>query len=475
MGALIARLTGRHGVRPATRSPRGSLRLRLLIALSVLAALPFSGREARAETLFEAMGQAYLNNPTLRAERAKLRAIDERVPEALADMRPSFSIVTSTQKPLGGSTDSTPGGRSKTASIEVTQPLYKGGQIQSKISSAHNLVLAGRAALLSVEQTVLLSAATAFIDVIRDQYILELYTTYQKVLTDQLDHERRRLRAGESTRTDVSQAEVRLAQAIADRIQAEATLRSSISTYIQVIGSEPGKLAMPKVSVSIPESLDDVTEAARTNNPDVIAAQYSESSARNDVEAIDGKLLPLVEAVGTVSRTWYNNTEYGTQRTTTGMLRMTVPLDNGAVAAQARGARQTVSQMMMQIEAAQRTAVDKAMRSWSSFKAVQAQILAREAMVRSIDDTVRNLRTEVNIGTRTVTDLLNTEQEALSARISLVGVRHDSVLMSFTLLSAIGQLTAQTLKLPVEYYDYQAHYQQVRNKVWGVSLEKDPK
>ena len=242
-----------------------------------------------------------------------------------------------------------------------------------------------------------------------------------------------------------------------------------------VVGHDPGPLAKPEVTVELPAGIEEAIEAARSNNPDVIAARYSETSARNDVEAIDGQLLPEVNVVGSRSRTWYAGSTLGKVDTTSVILRMTMPIDNGTISAQARGARQTASQMMLEIEDTQRRAVDSAIKSWNSLKAVQAQARFWEAVVRSINVMLGSMRTEVNIGARSLTDLLNAEQEALSARQSLIGVKHDEIIHSFNLLAAVGRLTAQSIHLPVSYYDYESHYRQVRGKVWGVSIAKDPK
>ena len=214
---------------------------------------------------------------------------------------------------------------------------------------------------------------------------------------------------------------------------------------------------------------------ARANNPDVIAAKYQELAARNDVDSIDGALLPSIDAVGNVSRTWNPSTTQTMLDSATIMLRMTVPIDTGLGAARSRGARQTVSQMMMQAESAQRKAVDSAVRSWNYLLATRAQIRAGEAMIQAVNETLKSLRTEVNVGSRTVTDLLNAEQEALTSRINLITKKHDEIVWSFTLLAEVGRLTAQNIKLSVDYYDYAKHYDQVRGKLWGIALEKDPK
>ena len=329
--------------------------------------------------------------------------------------------------------------------------------------------------MLSTEQAALLAAATAYMDVIRDQMTLELIANYQKALEKQVQIERRRLVIGENTKTDISQAEARLAEAIAERIQAEATLRASASDYLRVTGAEPRALVMPKFSLELPTTLDEVVETARANNPDVQMARYSELSARNDVEAVDGELLPAVDAIGSVYRRWSSSSVEGRGDGTSLILQMTLPIDNGTISARARAARQTVSALMLQIENVQRTVVDKSIKSWNNMLAQRAQIKAREAMIKSVNETLKSLRAEVNIGTRTVTDLLNAEQEALSARVGLINAKHDEVLSSFALLQGVGRLTAQAIRLPVDFYDYEQHYERVRGKVWGISLGRDSK
>lgn len=449
-------------------------------ALLMAALVCWCGQGAQAaSSLLDAMGQAYLSNPDLQAERAKLRSVDEQVPQALSAMRPMVGITTSIQDQQvttkDGRVKSDHSFTSRTGSLDVTQPIYKGGTIQSNISGAQMRVLAGRASLLTQEQVVLLGAATAYMDVLRDQKNLEQYLQYQHILTTQLEIERRRLLIGESTKTDVSQAEVRLAQSLSARYQAEATLRSDASNYLRVVGSYPGPLESPVVFIDVPGNLEDILVLVRENNPDIIAAKHQERAARHDVEAVDGELLPTLNAVGSISRAEKPNSSTTRLDTASVMLRLQVPLDNGQVSSRARAARQVVSQMLLQVESAQRKSDDTAVRSWNFLVAARAQTRVVEAQIRSVNETLQSLRTEVNIGSRTVTDLLNAEQEALTARLSLIQVKRDEVVWAFNLLAAIGRLTAQTMKLPVDYYDYETHYQAVRGKIWGVSLASDPK
>ncbi|MEI7605999.1 MAG: TolC family outer membrane protein [Rhodospirillaceae bacterium] len=462
----------------ARRAPGGAGTAVRILAAGLAAAgfILLACSNAGAESLTDALVRTYQTNPALRAERAKLRAIDEQMPLALAGMRPSVNLRSSTQHTkLTDTLSNSSGSNYRTVGVEVTQPLYRGGRIQSGISGAHNKVLAERAQLTSVEQTVLLTAITAYMDVIRDQMTLDLIGNYQKAMETQVEIERRRLVIGENTRTDISQAESRLADAIAQRIQFEVALRSSALDYLRVTGAEPGSLVFPKFSLEMPATTDEVIAVTRANNPDVLMARYSELSARNDVESVDGELLPTVDAIGSVTRKWSASSVDGRSDSRSIVVQMTLPIDNGAVSARARAARQTANEMMLQIENAQRTAVDRAVKSWLTLTARRAEIKVRESIITATNGTLRSLRAEVNIGTRTVTDLLNTEREALSARLSLINARHDEAVSAFTLMQGMGRLTAEAIRLPVAYYDQEQHYKEVRGKVWGISLEGDVK
>ncbi len=74
------------------------------------------------------------------------------------------------------------------------------------------------------------------------------------------------------------------------------------------------------------------------------------------------------------------------------------------------------------------------------------------------------------MGSRTVLDVLNQEQELLNGRVFLVRAQHDEMVAAFNVLAATGQLTAQQLALPTQYYDPQANYEKTRNKWIGTSV-----
>ena len=225
--------------------------------------LVLSGQPAGAQSLEEALANAYVSNPTIESQRAQLRATDELVPQALSGYRPTVEAGAdagySRARTRAGSREINSNLAQRGVDLSVVQPLYSGGRTQAGTKRAEALVEAQRADLLSTEQSVLLDGATAYLDVVRDQAVVDLNVNNEQVLRRQLDASRDRFNVGEITRTDVSQAESRLARALSDRIQAEGQLSSSRAIYARVIGSPPGRLTAPRLVFDLPSSREETT------------------------------------------------------------------------------------------------------------------------------------------------------------------------------------------------------------------------
>src|SRR5262245_27490336 len=287
--------------------------VRWAVCAAAIAAVLGAPCAARAETLESALAQAYRNNPTLNAQRAALRVTDESVPQALANYRPRVtgSFDTGTQhyesiSTTGGAftqtnTNISPRG----GNIGLVQTLYNGQRSGNLTRQAEASVLAGRETLRNAEQSALLDAATAYMNVLRDTAILDLQRRNVQVLQEQLKQARDRFNVGEVTRTDVAQAESRLAAAQSQVLSAEANLKASQATYRRVVGSEPTNLraGMPVDRLS-PRSLDASVDQGRREHPTVGAAQYTVDSAQHAVKAAEGSLYPTVTLESTVQRRW---------------------------------------------------------------------------------------------------------------------------------------------------------------------------
>jgi TolC family type I secretion outer membrane protein len=429
---------------------------------------------AQAESLDEALAATYVNNPTLQAARAELRQIDEQVPQALSNWRPTLDI----QSQIGASweDDVIDGGPNqdgsrvpKSVALGVTQPIYRGGRTVAERDQAENLVLAGRAQLLSTEQRVLLDAVTAYGNVLRDLAVLQLTKNNQEVIAEQLNATRERFDVGEVTRTDVSQAESRLAQAMADRIQAEGNLTSSRAIYRQVVGAPPGTLEVPDLPGGLPANEEEAI-ALSENNPDVTQVVYLERAARDGTDVVFGELLPEVSLVGQVGADDEFSDEDRSSTSAQILAQVVIPLyQAGNVESRVRESKQLTAQRRQQLDEARRQATQAATTAWQVLETARAQIESFRAQVEATKTALDGVQQEQQVGLRTVLDVLDAQQEVLTAEVNLVQARRDHLVAAYASLGASGKLTAADLKLAVELYDAEKHYREVRDKWWGLN------
>ncbi|MEX1146776.1 MAG: TolC family outer membrane protein [Sphingomonadales bacterium] len=457
------------------------MRYRLIAALLGMVWLGGLPTGAGAETLREALAAAYIGNPTIEAERAALRAQDETVSQARSGYRPSVvgtgSIARSNNRqtssfagqPTETETTLTP----KTAGVSLVQPVFRGFRTTNEVSQAATEVDAGRARLLAVEQDILLAAASAYLDVIRDEAILELTRNNVQVLNRQLEASRDRFRVGEITRTDVAQAEARLSGSISLRTQAEAALTASRAAYNRVVGRMPGTLSYPELP-ELPASQEAALEVALAENPGLEAARFIDRASDYAVRAAKGALLPEVSLRAEYRREWDSSEFISDVERKQIMAELRVPFYQAGVAASGvRQARQISSQRRLQVLDAERQVVEGLRNAWESLREARSRIESDEAQVRANEIALEGVRQEAAVGSRTTLDVLDAEQELLDSRVSLTTAQHNVAVASFDLLSAMGRLTARNLNLPVAIYDPARNYDRVRNKIFGWGIEDE--
>jgi len=430
-----------------------------------------SAAPAQAETLLNALAKAYASNPTLQAARATARATDEGVAQAVSGWRPSVS-VSGTSSLKQQETSTSPGNeidtKPKTLALNVNQSLFAGGQTTANISAAENTVRAQRARLLTSEQTVLLDAATAYLNVLRDQAVVELNAKNELVLASQLEATQDRFNVGEITRTDVHQAQSRLAGTTADRIQAQGTLESSRAAYANLMGEAPELLDAPNVALPLPASLDQALTLADQANPTVVAAEFDEKAAVDAIDSTRGQLLPSVDLSGSASRSLDTASKNYWANAYEAKVTMSVPLyQSGTVYSKLRQARQTASASRLSTDQTRRNVAEQVRTAWETLASTRARIEAIETQVRAAETALEGVQREASVGSRTVLDVLDAEQELLDARVNLVKSQRDETVAELTLLSSIGSLTAADLNLAVDLYDAQGHYLDVRDKWLG--------
>jgi outer membrane protein len=430
-----------------------------------------------AETLEEVLSSTYNTNPTLLARRAALRAADEGVPQALSNWRPTVTLAGSIGRGVYSSNLGLPfvmGRTPKTESLSVVQPLFRGFRTVAATRQAENTVLAGRAQLASTEQSVLLNAATAFLNVVRDEAVVKLNISNEQVLRRQLEAAQERFKVGEITRTDVSQAEARLAGAVADRVAAEGALQSSRANYLNNVGRPPESPQMLTQAVAVPASLDEVTAITLAQNPNVVASDYAFKAATDGIDLVAGELLPTVTLNGNLSRGLQTGTQDSQVITREAVINLVVPLyEGGAVYSRLRAQKHTTGQRRIESDQARRDATETATRAWESLQAARAQVSSFLSQIKASELALAGVEEEAKVGSRTVLDVLNAEQELFNARVNLARAEHDQYVAAFQVKSAVGQMTAQGLSLPVDTYDPTKHYDDVRLKFigWGINKE----
>ena len=423
--------------------------IRGLACLFLAVAVP-----AQGGTLEETLVKAYENNPDLKAARASLRAASEGIDLASSVWRPrvtatgSYGFRHSETTTAGGS--SSGGTAPARAGITVSQNLYRGGRSSAEVERARINEQTARARLFSIEQRVLLQAATAHADVVRDLAVLRLNQGNERVLERQLQATKDRLEVGEVTRTYVSQAESRLSLARANRIAAEGAVARSQARYLNIVGESLEDAQDANPLGGLPGSLTDAVETAGKQSYQVIAARLAVRTARLGVDIVGGELLPEISVVGEVA-TSDELTSANVSRSELSLTgRVSIPLyASGAIRARARQSREILSQRRDELDQAVRDAVEAATGAWQRIAGARAQISAFSAGISSSEIALRGVREEAAVGARTVLDVLDAEQEHLDSRVKLVRARRDQLVATLSLRQALGTLTAGALNLPV--------------------------
>ncbi len=433
---------------------------------------------AEINTLEEALALAYQHDPGLDAQRAKLRATDEQVSQALSNYRPSIDATADTGRSKQDIVDQrlfpdhstlTP----RDAGVSVTQPVFRGFRTQGSVDSAKATVKAGRATLEDAEQQLMLDTAKAYLDVVQAQDLVEINRTNEKDLLQQLAITRDRLRIGELKKTDVNQAESRFKIAQVARLQAENELSNKRANFARLVGEMPGTLTPPTLTVDEATTLEDAVAIAQEENPNVVAASFTKEAARADVTVAQGSLLPEVSVVGSAAHNSGQNVTLPQRQDNYSLVaKVTVPLYRaGTDYSKTRAAEQTVTQRDLEYDDARNKAKESALTAWQTLVTARSSIDGDKEALDATDKALYGVKEEAKVGTRTTLDILNAQQELLNARTSLVKAVHDEAVAVLQVKAAIGRLTAQALNLPVNPYDPNDHYEKARDAWAGLSIK----
>jgi outer membrane protein len=456
----------------------------MILLIAIVAAGMVGTRPARAQSLEEALGEAYSGNPQLLAERAHLRAVDEEVPKALANWRPQVQMsdgvgyeAITTPINTFPSTLSLLESQGNQQSIvntfdaNITQPIYRGGRTVAEMSKAEKTIEAERAHLISTEGTVFLTVIVAYFDCLREEAMVGLAIENEQLLRQEVQAVQVQTDVGTLTHTDLFQTQSQSSAAVSDRHQAEGNLHVCRDNFQRGVGHPPLTLKMPKLRPVLPTSRNNALQLAASNNPDVIAALLTEDAGREAVTDIRGQLLPTVSAIVDFNRST-DVLVHGAGRLDTNdftaLAKVTVPLyEGGAVHAEARQAEETVGELKHQTDDARAAAVQNAALAWDAVESMHIRLDDLQKTVAAAEAAFRGMQQEQKVGARSLTDLLVAEQALYVHKASRIATEHDLALAEFQLARQLGRLNAADLKLNVQLYDVDKHYRDVRNKWFG--------
>jgi outer membrane protein len=438
---------------------------------------------ALADTIEAALVRAYQNNPQLNAQRATVRATDENVPQALSGYRPKVALTasagyqyTDTNSTFGGS--ATQIVRSevhgtdppRSAGLTITQTLYNGNQTANKTRAAESQVSGAREGLRVLEQSILLAAATIYMDYLRDAAIVEVQRSNVRVLEQTLKQTRDRFNVGEVTRTDVAQSEAQLAAGKTQLLAAEATLTTTKANFRRIIGNEPEALAPGSpVDRFLPGTLPGAVELSLIENPNVTAAMYGIDVNFLQVKVNEGALLPTVTMQASVQQSYEQSLQVYRSFGASAIAQIAVPIfQGGAEYSLIRQSKETLSQQRLVLEQTRDQTRANTVTAWGQLVAGKAQVASAQSQVTASEIALNGVREEAKAGQRTTLDVLNAQQALVNARVALVTAQHDRVVASYAVLSAVGRLSPQVMNLRTNVYDPSVHYQQVRDSWYGV-------
>jgi outer membrane protein len=463
-----------------------------------MSATALSTATVSAETITGALVKAYQFNSSFNSARAGARATDENVAIAKSGYRPvitgtgSINYTSTNVNPrLVGAANSSSRITTGSFGVQIQQTLFDGFQTKNNVHSAEAQVQASFENLRNTEMNTLFNAASAYMDVIRDRRIAVLTEQNLEFLNEQARAARSRLEVGEGTRTDVAQADASRSEAVAQLALARANALASAASYRAIVGEDPGNLkpAAPLAKL-LPKSVNAAYGMAESQHPAILSAQHVVDAAGFAVKSTEGQLLPQITGLASVDSGFTNtqpfapntstnpfvnngiNTSAGANGSNTSAsigAQINIPLyQGGRVSAQVRQAKEQLGQARIDVDVSRDQVRQAVTSAWTSYTAARENVTANRETVAATQLALNGVIEERNVGQRTTLDVLNAQQDVITAQVNLASSERDVVVGSYAILSAIGALGVKRLGLEVAEYKPQEHYNAVKDKWFGL-------
>lgn len=438
-----------------------------IFLITVFASLLVGASPALAvnKELIAALESTYETNPSIKAQREALKALDERMSQAISGFRPTVNIDYQKGR-RRSDTNSTTGWDyqdTKSRQLTVSQPIFNGGSTWAEVKAAQNAIKAGRAELNSTTQQTLLNTIIAYVDIFQNESVLDLSKKNVEVLERQLKASQDRFNVGEVTRTDVAQSEARLSRAKAELSDAQGNLDASKATFERLTGIKPTNIILTNEFPTIPPTLEAAKRIALDANPTLISGRFNEKSQNYVVNGNIGRLLPQVSLDGTMSREDGASIFQREFDNDTLLLNVRIPVyQAGSEYSRIREAKRNYQRLKFDTLDLSNQTNEQTTRTWERLKAVRESIKSNEDAIKAAEIALDGVKQEQQFGARTTLDVLDAEQELFAARVNLVRSQRDEVVAVYNLLAVLGQLTPTNLGMKVDEYNPRDNYNTVK-------------
>ena len=427
-----------------------------------------------SQSLYDTLSKAYNTSPLLKSNRFKLEAINEELAKALSKNRPLVNFhgsvgsdQTTTVNTVG--VESKKNNNPKSVTLEIQQNLYDFGKTRSAINIADNTIFAQRADLKNQEQEVLLEASRIYLFLLASTEINKLAKNNLSLLLKHYQATSDKFNLGEATSTDLSLAKARYLRARSDEIKSRGDIEKERSKYFSLIGVEaPKKLLFPQMVIDIPNNLKDITKETLQGNPKIIASGFRKKLSFSKISSAASELLPSLDLNLSAQNAWAPNTFFDEYENYKMELNFKIPLYTGGYNySDIRQKKKEAMQNSKILDYNIKNAIKEVEILWIDLNSLNAQIISINSAIKANEMAVEGVKKEYEVGSRTLLDVLDTEQDLLEEKVEAIKVKREKLITTFKLIASMGKLSATNLNLEVSSYDLEKNYLAVKNMWLG--------
>ncbi len=402
------------------------------------------------------------NDPQLQVVRAERDSVRESRPQALAQLRPTFSVsgdVTRTYSDVKSSSSSTTystysAGKSisnKTLlSLNLNQPLYR-KDYWIQLQQSDNQIAQAAANYETERQSLIMRIAQAYFNVLSAQDTLGFSHAEKKAILRQLEQAQQRFDVGLIAITSVHEAQAAYDKARADEIQAENELDDAWEALHEIIGDSEKRLAVLAADLPLsrpePDSIDQWSDTALQQNPKLVALRSATTVARQNIELQRAGHYPTLTLVGSHALSRSDAERASDSDTSSIGLQLNVPLYlGGGTTSRTRQARFDFEKAQQNLDRERRAVKRQVRDAYRGVVSSISRVKALKATTVSAKSALEATEAGLEVGTRTMVDVLTEQRNLYRARRDYSFVRYDYILNGLRLKQAAGSLSRADLE-----------------------------